>query len=75
MDLVENDYNAYKLLEPISYLYSEQCITKYEGIRSFCEEFNQIHIVELSTEFHKTQEMCVKLKVSESLRFLYAFPG
>lgn len=72
MDLVENDYNAYKLLEPISYLYSEQCNTKYAGILRFCGEFNEMNIVELTTEFHKTQEMCVKLKVSESLRLLYS---
>lgn len=67
-DFKINDYNAYKLLQPISHLYTEECTTMFQGLLRFCEEFEGSTMVEMSTEFYRTKEMCVNLRVSGSTR-------
>lgn len=59
-----NNFSAYKLLQPISHLYSEECTKMFQGLQNFCQEFDGSNIVELSEEYYKTKEMCVTLRVS-----------
>lgn len=67
MDFKANEFQAYKLLQPISSLFTEECEARVKGLLKFCEDFEGSNTVMLTTEFYKTKEMCIKLRVSNGL--------
>lgn len=69
-----NNFSAYKLLQPISQLYSEECTKMFQGLQNFCQEFDGSNIVELSDEYYKTKEMCVTLRVGDLALTYHKYP-
>lgn len=67
LDFNGTKFSAYKLLQPVSELYSEKCTTTINDLTTFCDDFEALNIVELSTQFYRTKEMCYKLRVGSEL--------